>query len=167
MVECSLGQAYHALSQYKLAIVHYKRSLAIDMRTVGEDGTAAVELALGQAYKGLRQYALAIEHYKRSLAIRMRTVGENGCIIVLNCLGHAHTGLHKLESALEYFQRAVRICDDNAELSVLHRPRNLADLEACQQRVEQSRARMATAIALEKNESAKQERKKRRQPASR
>ena len=137
------------------------------MRTVGENGTAAVELALGQAYDGLSQYALAIEHYKRSLAIKMRTVGENGCIIVLKSLGHAHTGLHELESALEYFQRAVHICDDNAELSVLHRPRTLADLEACQQRVEQSRTRMATATALEKDKSAKQVRKKCRHPATR
>ena len=80
--------------------MHYKRSLAIDMRIVGEDGTAAVECSLGQVYHSQSQYALAIEHYKRSLAILMRTVGENGTAAVELALGQAYKAQSRYALAL-------------------------------------------------------------------
>ena len=119
------------------------------MKTVGEDGTAAVELALGQAYKAQNKLDLAIQHYQKSLAIEMKTVGESGCVVTYNALASVFNSRCDYGTAVLILQKTVAILKRCPELPRFHMERCSNDLAQVKKESLRQRGHFIETKALE------------------
>jgi tetratricopeptide (TPR) repeat protein len=104
-----LGTCYSSLGDYRRAIDHYEKSLAI-AREIGDrqgEGTALGNL--GTCYSSLGDYRRAIDHYEKSLAIAREIGDRQGEGYALGNLGNCYYSLGDYPRAIDHYQQSLAI----------------------------------------------------------
>ncbi|MHC4322006.1 MAG: tetratricopeptide repeat protein, partial [Planctomycetota bacterium] len=106
------GYSYFTLAQYDKAIVYYKKALASDLKTFGEDHpkVAIRWNNLGAAWDAKGEYDKAIEYFEKALTSDLKTFGEDHPQVAIyrNNLGAAWYATGEYDKAIEYFEKALK-----------------------------------------------------------
>ena len=108
----NLGNVYHSLGQFKIAIEYQQRSLEIAKEVGDNAGEGESYCSLGCAYQGLGQFKAAIEYHQRHLEISKEVGDKAGEGRSYGNLGNAYQGLGQFKTAIEYHQRHLEIAKE-------------------------------------------------------
>lgn len=106
-----IGGLYRLLKQYKLAINHYKSSLAYEEKLNSLLGMAIDNHNIGKSYGLLGQYDSANFYHNRSLEYNNQMNSIFGKSICYNSLGTIAMNQNKIERAYELFVPALKMAD--------------------------------------------------------
>jgi tetratricopeptide (TPR) repeat protein len=108
----NLGTAYFSVAEYRMAIEHQERSLAIERELGSRLGEGQSLGNLGNAYYALGEYDEAIKYHQRSLAILRELGNRLGEGQSLGSLGLAFHGLGEYHKAIRYHEQHLAIAKE-------------------------------------------------------
>jgi CHAT domain-containing protein len=130
MAKCytNLGNAYHELGDFRMAIEYHEKSLGIYKEIGDVAGEAKCYTNLGAAYGSLGDFRKAIEYHEKSLEIAKEIgdiAGESTCYINL---GIAYRNLRDFRKAIEYYEKSLEIAREMGDID----SERIINLNLCQ-----------------------------------
>jgi len=108
----NLGNCYHSLADFKLAIEYHQRDLNIAIELGYKAGVARAKCNLGNAFHSLGNFKQAIECHKEGLAIDKDLGDRAGEGRSYSNIGIAYSGLGDFKEALEYLEKYLFIASE-------------------------------------------------------
>jgi len=124
-----IGRIYHTQSDFNKAILHYKLSLAINLK-LGEKEFIAVNYNnIGAAFYAQANYEKALENYFSSLEISEELGNKKRIAATLANIGGIYESQEKYDNAKNYYTRAIKIADESGDqITVADIYRNLGGI---------------------------------------
>jgi len=124
-----IGRIYHTQSDFNKAILHYKLSLAINLKLGEKEFIAGNYNNIGAAFYAQANYEKALENYFSSLEISEELGNKKRIAATLANIGGIYESQEKYDNAKNYYTRAIKIADESGDqITVADIYRNLGGI---------------------------------------